>query len=288
MLAAIEGRTGGEFRYGIRNDNRSIGARLSGEIARRHGNRGLEDHPLQLGCRVPLARASAPGTPAGCTFIWRATPTTTWARAWPAAGSCSTRPHQRLPSPDTVIMGNTCLYGATGGRLFAAGLAGERFAVRNSGAGGGRGVGDHGCEYMTGGAVVVLGPTGYNFGAGMTGGVAFVLDRKEVSPTATTMNCWIFIASTPRRQEAHRNLLYRMLGDYVADTGSRWGQALLDGFPEHVGHFWLVEAKDRENGCPGGCHGAGGVGQGAPGHVAVRCRKPSCATAACQIATGHR
>src|SRR5690606_7000975 len=81
-------------------------------------------------------------------------------------------------SHETTIIGNTCLYGATGGKLFAAGQAGERFAVRNSGAYAVvEGVGDHGCEYMTGGAITILGPTGVNFGAGMTGGLAFVLDK---------------------------------------------------------------------------------------------------------------
>ena len=89
---------------------------------------------------------------------------------------------------DTIIMGNTCLYGATGGQLFAAGQAGERFAVRNSGAVAViEGTGDHCCEYMTGGVVCVLGRTGVNFGAGFTGGFAYVLDlERTISSTATT------------------------------------------------------------------------------------------------------
>ena len=105
-------------------------------------------------------------------------PTTTSARAWPAAASCCGRRAVRASiARDTPIMGNTCLYGATGGELFAAGRAGERFAVRNSGAlAVVEGVGDHGCEYMTDGIVVVLGRMGLNFGAGFTGGLAYVLD----------------------------------------------------------------------------------------------------------------
>jgi glutamate synthase (ferredoxin) len=88
-------------------------------------------------------------------------------------------PEANLKSHENIILGNTALYGATGGRLFAAGLAGERFAVRNSGATAiVEGVGNHGCEYMTGGTVVILGSTGFNFGAGMSGGVAYVFDDK--------------------------------------------------------------------------------------------------------------
>ncbi len=114
----------------------------------------------------------------GLELSLKATPTTTWARAWPAASIVLRPPHgSTFATEATPIMGNTCLYGATGGQLFAAGRAGERFAVRNSGAFAVvEGVGDHCCEYMTGGIVGVLGRTGFNFGAGMTGGFAYVLD----------------------------------------------------------------------------------------------------------------
>src|SRR5690606_23581907 len=99
-----------------------------------------------------------------------------------AGGKIVVRPFKAatFQSQLTSIVGNTCLYGATGGKLFAAGRAGERFAVRNSGAHAViEGAGDHCCEYMTGGVVVVLGETGYNFGAGMTGGFAYVLDENR-------------------------------------------------------------------------------------------------------------
>ena len=99
-----------------------------------------------------------------------------------AAGLISIKPHEdaTFASNTSVIIGNTCLYGATGGKLFASGIAGERFAVRNSGAlAVVEGLGDHGCEYMTNGCVIVLGKTGYNFGAGMTGGFAIVYDSEN-------------------------------------------------------------------------------------------------------------
>ena len=106
-------------------------------------------------------------------------PTTTSARASPAARSSSTRPPARTFAPEeNIIIGNVGLYGATSGEAYIRGMAGERFAVRNSGADAVvEAVGDHGCEYMTGGRVVVLGPAGRNFAAGMSGGIAYVLDE---------------------------------------------------------------------------------------------------------------
>ena len=126
-------------------------------------------------------RASAPGSRPGSRSSSRARPTTTSARASPAACSPSTRPAARRSSPsENVIIGNVALYGATSGRAFFRGLAGERFAVRNSGAlAVVEGVGDHGCEYMTGGRAAILGPTGHNFAAGMSGGIAWVYDPDD-------------------------------------------------------------------------------------------------------------
>ena len=118
-------------------------------------------------------------------MCWRGTPTTTSARGCRAASSRSGRRRgRRYRAHENVIVGNTCLYGATSGKAFFAGRAGERFAVRNSGAVAVvEGVGDHGCEYMTGGTVVVLGGTGRNFAAGMSGGIAYVLDDDRTFAT---------------------------------------------------------------------------------------------------------
>ena len=118
--------------------------------------------------------------PKGLTLeLDTATPTTIWARVCPAASSSSI-PRRKLSFDrgENIIIGNVALYGATSGKAFINGVAGERFCVRNSGATAVvEGVGDHGCEYMTGGRVVVLGPTGKNFAAGMSGGIAYVLDE---------------------------------------------------------------------------------------------------------------
>jgi glutamate synthase (NADPH/NADH) large chain len=145
---------------------------------------------------------------------------------------------------ETTIIGNTCLYGATGGRLFAAGLAGERFAVRNSGAMAVvEGLGDHGCEYMTGGEVVVLGPTGLNFGAGMTGGFAYVLDLlggfgARHNPELTDLH-----RLRDAVFEAHRKHLHSLIREFVNETGSAWGKTVLDNFNDYADQFWLVKPK---------------------------------------------
>jgi len=147
-------------------------------------------------------------------------------------------------SRDNVIIGNTCLYGATGGILYAAGQAGERFAVRNSGANAVvEGVGDHGCEYMTGGVVVVLGDTGLNFGAGMTGGFAYVLDQRNRFVDFYNHELIDIYRIRTESMEEHRLYLEGMIEAYVAATGSAWGREVLDNFADMIGKFWLVKPK---------------------------------------------
>lgn len=141
---------------------------------------------------------------------------------------------------ENVIVGNTVLYGATGGRVFIAGRAGERFAVRNSGAVAVvEGVGDHACEYMTQGCVVVLGPTGWNFGAGMSHGRAYVYDPAGEFPDRCHAE-WV----VARRLELDRaEELRSLLQDHWAATGSPRAADLLSAWPACVGDFWVVEPK---------------------------------------------
>ena len=150
----------------------------------------------------------------------------------------------RFESRKTSIIGNTCLYGATGGRLFAAGVAGERFAVRNSGAHAViEGAGDHCCEYMTGGLVTVLGATGVNFGAGMTGGLAFVLDEDRAFIDRYNSELVEIHRVAAESMEAHRHFLRDNIREFVTETGSEWGAHLLENFEDYVGKFWLVKPK---------------------------------------------
>jgi glutamate synthase (NADPH/NADH) large chain len=145
---------------------------------------------------------------------------------------------------DTAIIGNTCLYGATGGWLYAAGRAGERFAVRNSGASAVvEGVGDHGCEYMTGGVVVVLGRTGMNFGAGLTGGFAYVLDLERDFVDRYNHELIDIHRITPESMEANLHHLRSLVAAHVRESGSAWGREILDDFREYLPKFWLVKPK---------------------------------------------
>ena len=243
-LSAIENKTGGEFSYTVENIHRSIGARLSGEIAVRHGNLGMEDTPIVL---------NLSGT-AGQSFgVWNAGglhmnlegDANDYVGKGMAGGKLSIRPPagSSFKSNETTIIGNTCLYGATGGKLFAAGLAGERFAVRNSGAHAvTEGIGDHGCEYMTGGLVTVLGKTGVNFGAGMTGGFAYVYDIENQFADQVNQDVDIERISS-EHMEAYSNHLRSIIEEHVNETGSEYAKGLLDNFADVINHFWLVKPK---------------------------------------------
>jgi len=242
---AIERRRGGEFTYRIRNDNRSIGARLAGEIARRHGDQGMTDRPLRIHLTGTAGQSFGAWNVGGLHLLLEGD-----ANDYVGKGMTGGRITLR-PPPDsafdrhrTPIMGNTCLYGATGGRLYAAGTAGERFAVRNSGAVAVvEGVGDHGCEYMTGGVVVVLGPGGLNFGAGMTGGLAFVLDAENTFVDRYNHDLIDVHRLEPEAMETYRQHLEALVAEHVEATASPWGRELLARFDYWAGRFWLVKPK---------------------------------------------
>ena len=156
-------------------------------------------------------------------------------------------PGSIFKSHDSTIIGNTCLYGATGGELFAAGLAGERFGVRNSGARAVvEGIGDHGCEYMTGGIITVLGKTGVNFGAGMTGGFAYVLDIDKDFVDRINHELIDIHRISAENMEVYRTHLKCTIEEHVKETGSEWGQHILDDFLHYLRKFWLVKPKAAE------------------------------------------
>jgi glutamate synthase (NADPH/NADH) large chain len=250
MLGAIENKTGGEFEYWIHNTSRSIGARISGEIALRHGNYGMIDAPITVRLKGTAGQSFGVWN-AGGLHMYLEGDANDYVGKGMAAGKLILRPHRdsKFKSQEAVILGNTCLYGATGGKLFAAGLAGERFAVRNSGAiAVVEGIGDHGCEYMTGGVVVVLGPTGLNFGAGMTGGFALVLDESNSFVDRYNHELIEIHRIDPENMEAHRNYLQDLLVEYVAETRSDWGRQILEDFSSFVHRFWLIKPVASELG----------------------------------------
>ncbi|MDZ7842050.1 MAG: glutamate synthase large subunit [Gammaproteobacteria bacterium] len=245
ILPAIESRTGGEYHYEIRNDNRSIGARLSGEIARRHGNLGMEDAPITV--RLAGSAGQSFGVwNAGGLHMYLEGEANDYVGKGMAGGKLVIHPPTRSTyrSELTPIIGNTCLYGATGGKLFAAGQAGERFGVRNSGATAVvEGIGDHGCEYMTGGMVCVLGETGVNFGAGMTGGMAFVLDRERQFADRFNHELIDIHRVTPEHMETHLNYLHRIIMEYARESRSVWGYQVAEDFHDLARYFWVVKPR---------------------------------------------
>jgi len=241
--AAIADKTGGEFSYAIRNVNRSIGARLSGEIAQRYGNQGMADAPVSVRFTGTAGQSFGVWNVGGLHMYLEGDANDYVCKGM-AGGRVVIYPPKgsRFEGKETPIIGNTCLYGATGGQLLVAGLAGERFAVRNSGAHAvAEGIGDHGCEYMTGGCVVVLGGTGINFGAGMTGGLAYVLDLDNRFVDRYNHELIDIHRVGTEIMEPHRNHLRGMIEGFVEHTGSAWGRQLLDEFNDYVHKFWLVK-----------------------------------------------
>jgi glutamate synthase (NADPH/NADH) large chain len=245
MRAAIHAGAGGEFSYAVRNSDRSIGARLSGEIARVHGNHGMAEAPLEVHLHGNAGQSFGAWNAGGLHLHLRGDANDYVGKGM-AGGRIVLQPPAgaRFVARDTPIMGNTCLYGATGGELYAAGRAGERFGVRNSGAlAVVEGVGDHGCEYMTGGVVAVLGRTGLNFGAGLTGGLAYVLDIDRDFVDRYNHELIDVLRITPEGMEHHRHHLRALLRAHVESTGSVWGAQLLEEFRDVAGRFWLVKPK---------------------------------------------
>ncbi len=243
--AAVADGTGGEFDFTIANHNRSIGARLSGAIAHQWGNQGMSDRPITLNLRG-TAGQSLGAWNAGGLYIDLVGEANDYVGKGMTGGRIVIRPpvESRLATVDTPMMGNTCLYGATGGRLFAAGTAGQRFAVRNSGAVAViEGCGDHGCEYMTGGAVVVLGRTGLNFGAGMTGGLAYVLDLEREFVDRHNRELIEIHRPTAERWEAHVRHLRDLIAEHVEQTRSEHAAAILEDLADYLPRFWLVTPK---------------------------------------------
>ncbi len=242
---AIENKSGGAWSYKVTNCDRSIGARLSGEIAERHGNQGMAGAPITLDLTGTAGQSFGVWNVGGLNLILEGDANDYVGKGM-TGGKLVIKPPRNsgFKSQETSIMGNTCLYGATGGKLFAAGTAGERFAVRNSGAHAVvEGVGDHCCEYMTGGLVTVLGNTGHNFGAGMTGGFAYVLDQHNTFVDKYNHELVEIQRISSEDMESHRNHLRGVIREHIAETGSEWAQHILENFDDYIGRFWLVKPK---------------------------------------------
>jgi glutamate synthase (NADPH/NADH) large chain len=247
---AIRNKAGGRFGFEVCNYHRSIGARLSGEIARLHGNEGMRDAPIDIQLAGTAGQSFGAWNVAGLNLNLVGDANDYVGKGM-AGGRITVRPPERAGyvARETSIVGNTCLYGATGGQLFAAGRAGERFAVRNSGATAViEGAGDHCCEYMTDGVVVVLGRTGVNFGAGMTGGFAYVLDIDRGFVDRYNHELIDIHRVSPESMEAHLHHLRSLIMAHIEATNSEWGDMILDDYRTFLPKFWLVKPKAAELG----------------------------------------
>ncbi len=228
----------------IKNINRSFGTLISGEVARYYGDEGLPQNAITIKLRGAAGQSlgaflsngmSLQLTGVGNDYVGKGM----------HGGRIVITP--KIYQEGASAAGNTCLYGATGGKLFVSGTAGERFAVRNSGAlAVVEGTGDHACEYMTGGTVVVLGETGINFGAGMTGGAAFVYDRQK--NFIDRLNQELVIARRIDVDDDNEGKLYlkKILVSFHNRTRSPKARRILDNFREELAYFWMVTPKDMK------------------------------------------
>ncbi|NBC21147.1 MAG: glutamate synthase large subunit [Alphaproteobacteria bacterium] len=234
-----------QLQYGVRNVQRAIGARCSSAIVRQFGEKALPEGRLHIRLEGSAGQSLGAFSVQGLTLD-----VTGDANDYVGKGLSGATIQLRLPGKaaldagDSTIIGNTCLYGATSGRLYAAGQAGVRFAVRNSGAEAViEGCGANGCEYMTGGKVAILGEVGDNFGAGMTGGIAWIWDpterfEKVANPDGID---WYPLADMP---EAHVTSFREMLEEHAARTGSLTAKERLEDWDETLAQTVMVVPKE--------------------------------------------
>ncbi len=263
---ALENGTPVRLERRITNVDRTAGAMLSGEVAKRHGHGGLPDHTIRVALTGTAGQSFGAWVAKGVTLelVGEAND---YVGKGLSGGILTIRPdpQAKIVPEEAIIVGNTVLYGAISGECYFRGVAGERFAVRNSGAAAVvEGVGDHGCEYMTGGTVLVIGPTGANFAAGMSGGVAYVLDSdggfaarcnqamvelEDVDPASSWLGKGSLGATdlAPAMvdmlgQDAARIRL--LLQNHLHYTGSARARLILEAFDTYLPKFVKVMPKD--------------------------------------------
>ncbi len=240
---AIEGHRPAALDLPIRNTDRAAGTLLSGHIARKLGDKPLPPDSIRVKFTGSAGQSFGAFLTAGVTLELEGDSNDYLGKGL-SGGRIIAYPSREahFAPEDNILIGNTVLYGATAGELYANGLAGERFAVRNSGARAVvEGVGDHGCEYMTGGVVVVLGPTGRNFAAGMSGGTAYVFDRDRSFRRRCNLG---MVELEALVDESEIWLVYGMIEDHVRYTRSPLGRRILDNWEHLVSQFVKVMPVD--------------------------------------------
>ncbi|PZU58200.1 MAG: glutamate synthase large subunit [Sphingobium sp.] len=232
-----------QLTYTVRNTHRAVGTRLSARITEKFGMSALADGHVTVRLRGSAGQSLGAFLCKGIKLEVFGD-SNDYVGKGLSGGIISVRPMVSSPldSRNNTIIGNTVLYGATSGKLFAAGQAGERFAVRNSGAEVVvEGCGANGCEYMTGGTAVILGETGANFGAGMTGGMAFVLDEHGTFPSRANPESIVWQRLDSDYWEAR---LKSLIAEHAVTTDSRWSNTVLDDWDRWRDHIWQVCPKE--------------------------------------------
>ena len=242
--AALEDARPVSLELPIRNVNRTVGTMLGSEVTRRYGAAGLPEHTIQIHFRGSAGNSFGAFVPKGMSLRVEGDANDYLGKGL-SGGNISVFPDRDAPAAfvaeDNIIAGNVILYGATAGTVHLRGVVGERFCVRNSGATAVvEGVGDHACEYMTGGRVVVLGPTGRNFGAGMSGGVAYIWDPKDVFASLLNRE----MVDIDPLTEDDRTWLHQIVSAHLAETGSCVAQRLLRDWADTLGDFVKVMPQD--------------------------------------------
>ena len=228
----------------ITNQNRSFGTLISGEIAKYYGNKGLPEGTIDLRLSGTTGQSLGAFLSHGINIHINGAGNDYIGKGMSGGRIIITADNS---GPEFALGGNTCLYGATGGKLYINGQVGERFGVRNSGAIAiVEGTGDHPCEYMTGGVVVILGKTGVNFGAGMTGGVAFVYDVTHELVENMNQELVEALRIDTEDTDIERYYLKKLLKDYYKETKSVIAKEILDNFRVEIRNFWTVRPKDMK------------------------------------------
>ncbi|MGE3592312.1 MAG: glutamate synthase large subunit, partial [Arcobacter sp.] len=226
----------------ISNLNRSFGALISGEIARFYGDKGLPENSITINLKGIAGQSFGAFLSKGMNLHLEGAANDYVGKGMNGGKIIINPAHQ---GPSFAGAGNTCLYGATGGKLYVRAAVGERFGVRNSGAiTVVEGTGDNPCEYMTGGIAVILGNTGINFGAGMTGGLAFVYDPEKTFVDKMNQELIEPVRVDTDDTERERLYLKRLLLDYLHETQSEIAEYILQNFRAEIRNFWMVKPKN--------------------------------------------
>ncbi len=241
---ALERGSPVEFAYNIRNTDRTVGTILSHEITKRHGARGLPDNSIRIHFSGSAGQSFGAWTCRGMTLKIRGDANDYFGKGL-SGGRLIIAPPQgsTFVFEENIIIGNVAFYGATGGQAFVNGMAGERFCIRNSGAEVVvEGVGDHGCEYMTNGSVVILGRCGRNFAAGMSGGIAYVLDEQGDFEERCLEDADVDVEGLAEAEDLA--VVRHLIKQHVASTRSPKGQWVLERWPEMVPRFRKIFPRE--------------------------------------------